>query len=164
MDTRTKLTDAIEHKIIAWIHSGAFAHVAAEAAGVRPEVFEQWLAWGTRTRPRPIPRYRRFAHHVRQAVAVGRLLAEARVYDKDPKTWLLSGPGKEQADCPGWSATVKAVPRRSRSEVNLLADPRLADLVQNILKALEGFPDARQAVAAALESEGERRGVSPPVD
>jgi hypothetical protein len=150
MKTRPKLTDAVEAKILTWIRSGVYAHVAAEAEGIPWEVFEQWLGWGTRRSPRPIRRYARFAANVREAAAFGRLRAEMKIFEKDAKLWLLSGPGKERQDYPGWSSAAKAIPRRAKGEPDLFADPALAALLEAMLNALEPFPDARRAAVAAL--------------
>jgi hypothetical protein len=151
MSTRPRLTDAIEHKILVWIRSGVYPHVAAEAEGIPQEVFQRWLAHGTRRQPPPSPRYRRFAEHVRQAVAVGRMRVEIRVLEKDPKFWLLSGPGKERPDYPGWTTAVKALPPRDERVINLFADPVFAKLVETLLTALIPFPEARKAAVEALQ-------------
>jgi hypothetical protein len=150
MNTRPKLTEALEHRIVMWIRSGAHAHVAAEAEGVPYEVFDRWLERGTRKSPRPPAHYRRFAHSVRTAVAVSRIRAEIEVAKEDPRCWLLSGPGKERPDYAGWSSAGKAMPRPDRGEVNLFADPALAGVLEAVLKALAPFPEARRAVADAL--------------
>jgi hypothetical protein len=110
MSIRPKLTDAIEHKILVWIRSGVYPHVATEGEGIPQDVFARWLALGSRRKPPPSPRYRRFAESVRQAAAVGRMRAEIRALEKDPKFWLLSGPGKERPDNPGWTTALKAQP------------------------------------------------------
>jgi hypothetical protein len=149
MSTDPKLTAEIEDRILVWIRNGAFPHLAAEAEGVPQEVFESWLARGSQKRASR--RYRDFARNVRKAIAVGRIRAEIRVLEKDPKLWLLSGPGKERSDCPGWTATVKSVPRRDAGPANLFADPAGVALVAALLAALAPFPDARRAAAQALD-------------
>src|SRR5665213_3693441 len=71
---RPLLTPEIEAKILAYVRAGGFAHVAAEAAGVSREVFEEWMRKGESKRA--IPKYRLFAEKVRQAEATARLGAE----------------------------------------------------------------------------------------
>jgi hypothetical protein len=153
MSTRPQLTDAVESRILVWIRSGAFPHTAAAAEGIPLEVFEQWLAWGTRKSPPPRPRYRRFARQVEQAAAVGRVRAEIKILQKDPKLWLLSGPGRERLDCPGWTSATKPVARPGQRDINLFADPQLAGLLEALLAALAPFPDARRAAVQALEGQ-----------
>jgi hypothetical protein len=153
MSKRPRLTDALENKILVWIRSGAFPHIAAEAEGIPTEVFHRWMAWGTRRSPLPRERYRRFAHNVQQAAAFGRLRVEIAIRDKDPKFWLLSGPGKKRPGCPGWTSASKPLPAPDPRELNLFADPQLAGLLEKILAALAPFPEARQAAVEALQVE-----------
>jgi hypothetical protein len=148
MSTRPRLTAEVEDKILVWIRSGAFPHVAAEAEGVPQEVFERWLARGDA--PRAGPRYRRFAANVRKAVAVARLRTEIRVLEKDPKFWLLSGPGKDRPGCRGWASAVKVAAEAAPAGVNLFADPVLSGLLEALLAALAPFPEARKAAVQAL--------------
>jgi hypothetical protein len=154
MSTRPRLTDALESRILLWIRSGAFPHTAAAAEGVPLKVFERWLAWGTRRSPPPRRRYQRFARNVEQAAGLCRVRAEIKILQKDPKLWLLSGPGRERPDCPGWSSATKPLARPEKREINLFADPRLAGLVEALLTALAPFPEARQAAVQALGHEG----------
>jgi hypothetical protein len=151
MSARPRLTDAIENQICLWVRSGALPHVAAEAEGVPREVFQQWLTWGTRKSPRPLPRYRRFAQRVRTAAAVCRVRVEIQIREKDPKFWLLSGPGKEQPGYPGWTTAVKALPPAEADGVDLFADPGFIGLVHALLAALAPFPEARKVAAQALQ-------------
>ena len=99
MSNRPKLTDAIEHKILVWIRSGVYPHVAAEAYGVPRALFEKWMRHGEKHRTQP---YRRFWRKVREAQAQARLKAEMDARAKDARFWLHYGPGKEIADTPGW--------------------------------------------------------------
>jgi hypothetical protein len=151
MSTRPKLTDALEDRILVWIRSGAFPQVAAEAEGVPRAVYQQWIERGTRTSPPPIPRYQRFVRKIQKAAGVGRIRAEIALREKDPKTWLLSGPGKEQEDSPGWSSAVKPRPGRKDGESAPGGHTQLAALIEALLEALEPFPVARQAAAEAVE-------------
>jgi hypothetical protein len=151
MSTAPRLTDDLEHKILVWIRSGAFPHIAAAAEGVAPEVFDQWLERGTRKTPRPGRRYRRFARNVLQAIGVARIRAEIRALEKDPKFWLLSGPGKDRPDCPGWTGAVRARAAARPDEFNALSDPVLAPLLEQLLVALLPFPEARLAAVQTLQ-------------
>src|SRR5262245_6914530 len=95
------LTPAVHQSIVAFVRAGGFAHVAAEAAGVPREVFDDWMS-------RPGPRYREFARAVRQAEAQARLRVEVAVLDARPLDWLKSGPGKPLPGYPGWTAPARA--------------------------------------------------------
>jgi hypothetical protein len=128
--------------------------------GVPRPVFEQWLERGTR-KSRPSSRYRRFAENVRTALAVCRIRAEIVMVQKDPRTWLLCGPGKDRLDYAGWSSAIKGEPREDQTEINLLADPALARIMEAVLAALTPFPEARQAVAAAIQRPGREKKTAP---
>src|SRR5215216_2330531 len=99
MSTRYRLTAQVQKEVLAYIRKGGFPHMAAEAAGIPVSVFEEWLARAARPRcPKP---YRDFADAVRQAQAQARIMAEVDVFKADPKTWLKSGPGRDQPESPG---------------------------------------------------------------
>ena len=100
-------TDAVERQITAFIRAGGFAHVAAEAAGVSREVFEEWLRLAEK--PRAAKRYREFAEAVRLARAQARLRAETVALEEKPMDWLKSGPGRDSEGSPGWTAAARAV-------------------------------------------------------
>src|SRR5438105_11864897 len=103
--SRYRLTPAIQQAIVAYTRAGGFPHVAAEAAGVPRAVFARWLRRGEGRRAKA--RYRAFADAVRQAAAQARLGAEVSVRNDKPLDWLRSGPGRETADVPGWTANAR---------------------------------------------------------
>ena len=103
---RYRLTLALQEKIAAFIRAGGFAHVAAEAAGLPREVFARWLERGERAGAPA--NYRAFARAIREAEAQARLQAELKVRGDKPLDWLKAGPGKANADNPGWSNPGKA--------------------------------------------------------
>jgi hypothetical protein len=146
--SRHHLTPAVEQAIVAYIRAGGFPHVAAEAAGVPREVFEQWRQRGEEARAPK--RYRSFADAVRQAAAQARLRAEVTIHDEKPLDWLRYGPGRETADAPGWTAAVR--PRPLTRDESLLLNPLVQALFTTVLDALGAFPEARITVARALES------------
>jgi hypothetical protein len=146
---RPLLTPEIEAKIIAYVRAGGFAHVAAEAAGISREVFEEWMRKGESKRP--IPKYRLFAEAVRQAEAQARLGAEVAALKGKPVDWLKAGPGKETAAKPGWSALAK--PRGGRDKpASPLLDPGVQELLRTLLRALARYPDARADVVEVLNA------------
>src|SRR5262245_33430655 len=100
-----RLTPEIQREICAYIRAGGFAHVAAEAAGIPREVFDQWLQLGQREEK--WTKYHEFHAAIRQSQAQARLTAEIAAFKKDPVTWLKQGPGREKADNPGWTTAVK---------------------------------------------------------
>jgi hypothetical protein len=149
-DPHHVLTPELQATICAFIRSGAFPQIAAEAAGIPQKVFERWLRYGQAKRPLAL--YRNFAQAVRQAQAHARLLAENHALQQEPLTWLKSGPGKETARMPGWTSPIKpATPKRKRSG---MSDERFMEFLACLLKALTPFPEARLAAAAALEQGG----------
>jgi hypothetical protein len=136
-------------QIVAYLRSGGFPEMAAEATGVPREVFWQWLAWGEKKRSREP--FRTFARDVRKAIAQGRLKAEIAVYKKDPKSWLMNGPGKETAETPGWSSPVRP---SSQKRAEDRAGLEQAKLAAGLLQALAPFPEARVAAARVLSNKG----------
>jgi hypothetical protein len=128
----------LAERILAFIRVGGYPQAAAEAAGVRRQAYREWL------------RDDGFAGQVRQAAAQARLQAELAVYDKDPKFWLTHGPGRETADNPGWTGEVRADPQRQPGTP--AAGPEWASVAAAVLEALAAFPQARLAVAQALQS------------
>jgi hypothetical protein len=122
--------------------------VAAEAAGVPRRVFERWLRRGEQGRAPE--RLREFARGVRQAQAQARLGAEATALTENPLAWLRNGPGRETAERPGWTGTVRAMPA-AQNTGSILLLPEVQRLVQRLLEGLGPWPEARLAAASALE-------------
>ena len=146
---RRALTPDLEQQILNFIAAGGFPHVAAEAAGVPKAVFDNWMERGGR--PESRQPYRAFADRVNQTAARARLKAEIEAREKDPRFWLMHGPGREMADSPGWSGQVKPL---SDTESYREAAPVLAEVSQvwrKVLERLEPFPEARDAVIEALQ-------------
>jgi hypothetical protein len=98
------LTADLEEKILSYIRAGGLPHVAAEAAGVNPRTFRDWMARGEGRHPtRPsTPRLRRFAKAVNEAVGQTRLIAEARMFKDHPGQWLKTA-ARTRGDFEGWS-------------------------------------------------------------
>jgi hypothetical protein len=142
-----RLTPERAQQIPAGIRSGAYPHVAAEAYGVPREVFESWLARGGRKLARDP--FRSFAWEVRQAVAQARFRAEVAALTENPKVWLINGPGREYAEHPGWSASVKPAEGRSQAR-NVLEDADMMEFLCLLIKILEPFAEARAHVLAEL--------------
>lgn len=148
---RIRLTPELGQQIVAAIRAGGYPHVAAEAFGVPKDEFDDWLARGNaRNAWEP---YRTFARDVRQAFAQARLRAEMEGFTKDPKSWLIHGPGRESAQQPGWSVSVKPAEVHVQSR-NILLDPELMALFGTLLELLQPFPEARGQVAEALGKMG----------
>jgi hypothetical protein len=148
---RFHVTESLIHDIVMRVQNGAFPHVAAEAAGVPAEVFHDWLERGSR--PGARDPYRGLAERVRHAHGHARCMAEIALHEANPRTWLLSGPGKSSADLPGWSTPVKGQAGADRRRANLLLEPQMQALIASLLDALTPFPDARAALAAKLDKK-----------
>lgn len=98
------LTPEIQHTIVAYVRAGAFPHVAAQAAGISPRTYFDWMARGEDRHPtRPsTPKLRAFAQAVNQAHAEARIAAEVRVYKENPLRWLTYS-ARSKPDRDGWS-------------------------------------------------------------
>lgn len=158
MGSKVRLTPEKTQKILAGIRAGAYPYIAAEANGVPKEVFDDWMSLGSRKNAwEP---YRSFAEGVREAFAQARVRAETENLTKNPKLWLIHGPGRETEQYPGWSASVKAASPEVEA-ANPLCDPVLMNVLRAVLDALGPFPEARLRVAQVLASEGVIPGKEP---
>jgi hypothetical protein len=144
-------TPAVEQAIVAYVRGGGYPHVAAEAAGMSRDAFEDWLRRGEGEGASD--RLRAFAGAVRQAHAQARLAAEVAVFTDKPLDWLRSGPGRDAPDSPGWTGTVRPRPPAAGRETALLLDPEMQAFVAALLRSLETYPEARASAVAALPKE-----------
>jgi hypothetical protein len=155
---RYSLTPEAQNEIVAFIRAGSFPHVAAEAAGIPAFVFRRWLALGNpdgrRRGWRPHPLYTPLWNAVRQATAQARVLAETNAMRDLTARWLMHGPGKEQPNASGWSQAVRPQPAPPTPETSFLMDPEVRAMLAALLHALEPFPEARAAAAAAMDDSG----------
>jgi hypothetical protein len=151
MSDKFRLTPELGKQIAGAIRAGGYPHVAAEAFGVPKDVFDDWLKRGNQKNAwEP---HRSFALEVRQAFAQARLRAEAASYEKDPKVWLVHGPGRETEEQPGWSVSVKPTEAVAEGH-NALLDPQLMALFRAVMDVLRPYPDACAKVAQALIKAG----------
>lgn len=102
------LTPEIQNTIVAFIRAGAFAEVAAQAGGISPRTFHDWMARGQERHPTRVPtkKLRAFAHAVNVAKAEARLDAEVRVFRERPLAWL-SRVARSAPELPGWTELPK---------------------------------------------------------
>lgn len=99
------LSPAIRNTIISYIRAGAYAWVAAQAAGIHRATFWRWMQIGERHHERSKASvYRDFYYEVQQAQAEARAAAEIQVRRDRPETWLRYGPGRSRPGMPGWTA------------------------------------------------------------
>ena len=94
---RGRLTPQVVTTILAYIKNGSFDHVAAQAAGISPRTFREWMARGEGRSLRPsTEELREFAQQVRKAKAEARVIAEAEVHRAKPLDWLAhAAPSKD---------------------------------------------------------------------
>jgi hypothetical protein len=147
------LTPDLQRKIVAALHAGAFPVVAAEAWGVSPRAFHEWMKRGDE--PNALEVYRDFATEVRAAAAKARLRAEIAMYENQPRFWLQSGPGRETAEAPGWTVAVKPTLRAAENAATTLR--RLRRELEQLLTLLEPFPEARAVAAEWLWRKTHKR-------
>jgi hypothetical protein len=138
------LTSELSRHIVAGIRAGGFPQVAASAQYVGARLFERWLRLGRRKNAEDP--YRTFARDVEAAQAHARLRAEMSVLDKDAKTWLKHGPGRDLPGKPGWASLVRPSPSSGERGAELLSSPEMFQLMGNVRAALAPFPEAQAAV------------------
>ncbi len=146
-----RLTTELIREIGTRVRGGAFPQVAAEAADVPGEVFAEWMRRGSQ--PRARGRYRELVQEVRYAEAHARCMAEVALRQEDPKTWLLSGPGKGTTERPGWSGAVRGQLHADAYAGNPLLQAQTQALVALLMEVLQPYPEARAAIALALQAQ-----------
>lgn len=149
---RPRITPTLTELIAKGIRSGGYPHVVAQARGVSPNVFDDWMRRGRKSGAREP--YRTFATVILEAYAQARLLAEAVVFKDDPKMWLRQGPGRETGDNLGWSSAVRPRTAESSADFNALACEKAMEIIRGLLDVLVLYPEARQALIAHLASNG----------
>jgi hypothetical protein len=149
------LTAAVSRGIVAAIRAGAFPQVAAAAHGIDAALWERWLRRGRGRRAREP--FRNLVKKVEEALAQARLRAEMAVLDKDARTWLKHGPGRDLVGKPGWAALVRAAPPPSDKGTDLAALPEFLQFLADIRIALAPFPEALAAVIRVVEALGQEK-------
>lgn len=139
---KTKLTPQLQEEIVAYIASGSYDYVAAQAAGISRSTYYRWYESGSR----PGSRYGTFRRAVEEARARARVIAENAVFKTKPEVWLRYGPGRERPGAPGWTHAARPWAEDVDAETMRAAAKRLAqqdDLdPQELLTLAEAF--ARQ--------------------
>jgi hypothetical protein len=146
-DPRHELTAEVQRLICAYIRSGGFPEVAAEARGIPRRVFRRWMRFGAAQRP--VEKYRAFRQAVMEAEAEARLVAESDVRQRSPVAWLKFGPGRARKGKSGWAGTVRPLPE----ERPQTAGDSVQEFIPVLLEALAPYPEARAALAEALEKK-----------
>jgi hypothetical protein len=154
--SRYRLTPALQAQIVAFIRSGGFAHVAAEAAGLPRQMFERWLRRGQKADAPP--NYRAFALAVMEAQAQARLHAELTTLNEKPLDWLKAGPGQDRADNPGWANPGK---QRTASTPGLDREQILVEVFALVGEAAELLAVHPEAGAVLADWLAKRRANRP---
>ncbi len=141
------LTDELARGILAAVRAGSFPQVAAAAHGVGAALWERWLRRGRGRRAREP--YRRLVRELEAAEAQARLRAEVAMLEKDVRSWLKHGPGRDRPGRPGWAALVRPAP--ADRPADLLASPEVVGLLATLRDVLAAYPEALAAVTRALE-------------
>ena len=155
------LTDELERLILVAIRAGAFPHVAAAACGVPLALWNRWMSGGRRPRARePL---RSFVRKVEEAQGQARLRAETQVLEKDVRTWLKHGPGRDLPDRPGWAAMGKPTPAAQKNKAtDWLESPDFGRFVALLQAALAPYPEALAAVTRMLDRDAPTKGKRKP--
>jgi hypothetical protein len=112
----TELTQTVTATMVKQIRRGVVVETAAEAAGISQATFHDWMARGGRGEEP----FAEFAAAVRQASAQARVTREQWVWEHDPLSWLLFGPGRERPGEPGWA-------KPAQTQVDATVEERVED-------------------------------------
>lgn len=156
----TVITQAIIDQIVAYIQSGAFVHVAAEAAGIATETLYRAIRVGRAPcKPDASDSYRaahalwrQLANRIATARAQARVTAEIAVMTTKPSVWLRLGPGRDTGDPdrPGWtSPATKIEGRLTHEHVHRRAEPMTIDLSKLTDEELRAFERLTQKMQIA---------------
>lgn len=148
MSMPTKFTPERVAIILDTLRQGAMLAGAACCAGITRQTLHNWM---TSTEEK----FLAFQEDVELARGVARAQIEMHVYRKDPKFWLLSGPGRERYDNEG-NLVEEGWARPSRPRKPSRRMPMDGEEMETaILAAVQQSPDLRaKLVAAAAAVEG----------
>ena len=147
--TTLNLSAALRQHVLSSIRAGAYPHAAAEAWGVPAQSIGDLLQQGeTAGEDAPL------VAEVRQAHAMARTVAETKLFAKDPKLWLMHGPGRETADAPGWTANVKPAEPGPPAANNAWLEPTLLRFLADLLDVLTSFPEAHRRATQSMHAAG----------
>jgi len=134
-------TPEITQMISSYLQAGGTPAIAAQAAGISEQTFNQWVAKGKTTKaPKAL---KAFYKAVEQAHAQARLRAEIAAFNDKPLEWLKSGPCKGEVE---WGKRASG----KKPVVDPLPQLHTQKFLQLLLKVLEAYPDARKALADAM--------------
>lgn len=91
--------------------------------------------------------YETLARELMCARAHARMMVEFDMRKNHPQQWLLNGPGRERADCPGWTRPVVAQQDKSTQQISQL---ELFDFLHLIKKQVVHIPELREALISLL--------------
>ena len=134
-------TPEITQMISSYLQAGGTPEVAAQAAGISEQTFNQLVAKGKTTRAPKA--FKAFYRAVEQAHAQERLRAEIAAFNDKPLEWLKSGPCKGEVE---WGKKASG----KKPVVDPLPQLHTQKFLQLLLKVLEAYPDARKALADAM--------------
>lgn len=97
----TLLTEELQAQILYILQTGTYQWVAAQACGIDPGTFQDWMRKGNAPdAPEP---YATFAREVNRVHAIVRANVESNVAHRNPEYWLTRGPGRSKPGRPGWT-------------------------------------------------------------
>ena len=134
-------TPEITQMISSYLQAGGTPAIAAQAAGISEQTFNQWVAKGKTTRAPKA--FKAFYRAVEQAHAQARLRAEIAAFNDKPLEWLKSGPCKGEVE---WGKRASG----KKPVVDPLPQIHTQKFLQLLLKVLQAYPDARKALADAM--------------
>jgi len=134
-------TAEITQMITSYLQAGGSPAIAAGAAGISEQLFNQWITKGKTTRaPKAL---KAFYHAVEQAHAQARLRAEIAAFNDKPLEWLKSGPCKGEVE---WGKKASG----KKPVIDPLPQLHTQKFLQLLLKVLQAYPEARKALADAM--------------
>lgn len=161
--TLQKIPPELYEKMLECVRLGAYDHVAAGYLGVNPSTFIRWMREGEQAKSGI---FRQLYNDVMQARMHARMLAEARVYNEDPKFWLQRvrharedwADGKTQVEFSGGIGVSGQIDHEHNINDNRpTAVPQLAQALA-VLQQLHILPEASEEgrqLLAAIDAKSE---------
>ena len=140
----TKLTPELHTEIVRTIKAGNYIETAAAMAGINRDTLREWVRQGIR---HPAGKYGSFARDVEKAMAHSEVMDVLGIRKAGEREWTARAWLLERRFPDKWGKKGADV------TINIAQSPQWQELRERIVRALEPFPEAMEAVARELTGD-----------